>query len=705
MSDANDDAKPPATDDAPPDAPDAFQLYEELAGGALKIVDGPKIADPFGDKQFLDEKRKEGGPAKGRTRRAPGGVRKIDSDEEKKLDAVGLAAAHGAGEALAALKVDVMSLERIDVERIASAEDEQSRGEYDVPWTPGADGLPPHCPVTPLGKRRGTFYFLTPDCEMIDLAAGNFGQAHIDSLFAPQTNYLLMMWGATSAKTNSKRIKYEGVRRNLMDACARRGVFDPADKVRGRGAWKNIDGRLVLHQGDVVLIDGKPEPPGLHGDFVYPARPKLAAPMGDGLADARAAAHRLLTYLQCWPWRGGALDARLMLGWIVASFMGAAIEWRPQVMVTGDSGTGKSTLEALIKAVMGDRLLDVADATAAALYQTLGQDALAVAFDEFENEDDAKGAAVMRLARLASSGGRVARGGADGVPTNYQARGSFKFSAINPPSMRPAEQNRTTILALNRHADGAKAPLISAKEAEEMGRQLVARIIHMWSFWPSRLDEFRERLAAIGHSNRGQDQFGTLLAAADMALHESSEGLREEWGEIAAALAPAARGETAGATPNWRRCLNHVLAYQPEAWRGLKFKQVGQALSAYERQDPEAWSTHQLQTQLGYVGLALVSSRGDEGEYPRTRWVGFPQRHPALAKAFDGTDWSARRGADGAWIGAIGQASEGAWRRDVFRVAGAKERGLLVRLDVVLERDDEADTAQRNDEEKESDDE
>ncbi|GIK50338.1 MAG: hypothetical protein BroJett013_30350 [Alphaproteobacteria bacterium] len=656
-------------------------------------------SDPFGDKKFLSEKRLAGGPAAKGRRRPKGGVRAIDSEAEKKIDAAGLAASHGAGDAIEALRLDVMSLERVDVERLAAAEDDQSRGEYDLKWTPGADGLPPHCPVTPLGKKRGVFFFLTPDCELIELAAGNFGQAHIDALFAPQTNYLMMMYGATSAKSNTKRIKYEGVRRNLMDACGRRGVFDPADKVRGRGAWKNADGRLVLHQGDVILIDGAAHAPGVHGEFVYPARPRLAPPLGDGLAEARAAARRLLLYLQCWSWRGGALDARLMLGWIVASLMGAAIDWRPQVMVTGDSGTGKSTLEGLIKAVMGDRLLDVADATAAALYQTLGQDALAVAFDEFENEDDARGAAVMRLARLASSGGRVARGGADGVPTNYQARGSFKFSAINPPSMRPAEQNRTTILALKPHAEGARAPIVSAREAEEIGRMLVARILHMWSFWPERFDCFRAKLAAIGHSNRGQDQFGTLLAAADLALNESSEGLNEEWPEIAPMLAPSARGETSGALPNWRRCLNHALACQPDAWKGVKFKQVGQALAAYDAADPEAWSTHELQTRLGYVGLALVVARGaGEDEYPRTRWLGFPQRHPALAKAFEGTDWSARRGADGAWIGAISQAPEDAWRRGVFRVAGAKERGLLVRLDVVLEQDEDDAKEEKNDE-------
>src|SRR6185369_4677497 len=157
------------------------------------------------------------------------------------------------------------------------------------------------------------------------------------------------------------------------------------------------------------------------------------------------------------------------------------------------------------------------------------------------------------------------------------------------------EQNRTTILALRKPADGAKPPMISAQEATETGRKLVARIVHMWSFWPERLDYFREQLAVLKHSNRGQDQFGTLLAAADLALHESDPEA-EEWAEIAEALDPAQMGETAGALPNWRRCLNHILNHQPDGWRGDRFRQIGAALVAHseragDRDDDEkkAW--------------------------------------------------------------------------------------------------------------------
>jgi hypothetical protein len=356
------------------------------------------------------------------------------------------------------------------------------------------------------------------------------------------------------------------------------------------------------------------------------------------------------------------------------------VGWRPQVMLTGDAGMGKSTLQHLLKAVLGDRLLDVADATAAGLYQTLEFDALGVAFDEFENEDEARGAAVMRLARLASSGARLVRGGADGVPSNYQARGAFLFSAINPPSMRPAELSRTTILGLQRPAPGAKPPVLEKPGA--IGAHLLARVINQWPFWPERLEQVRATLAALGHANRSQDQLGTLLACADLAL---SDGLAstDELAELVDDLRPT--DDTAG-IPNWRRCLNHLLAAQPDPWRTAKHKAVGQALQAWAARVPDDWSVSTLRNHLALCGLALVSDEDGRD------WLGVPARHPALARLFEGTDWSARRGADGAWTNALQQIPgaggfepDPSWKRDRFRIGGARESGLLIRLTTVLE--------------------
>jgi hypothetical protein len=578
----------------------------------------------------------------------------------------------------AALRPDVVDVDRIDLEERVAKVGAAHREELGLAWEPNEDGLPPYCPVRPLGMRGGSFYFLTPAHEVRTLTAGEFGQGHIDALFAPKSDYVVAMWGAAS-KQNKLRVQYEAVRRSLMDACGRRGVFDLAERARGRGAWKGRDGDLILHYGDRLVIGGRIVEPGLHEGYVYPGRPPLPPPLGDGRAEARAAARRLLELLQGWRWSRGALDARLMLGWVVASLMGAAVDWRPQIMLTGDAGMGKSTLQHLLKAVLGERVLDVADASAAGLYQTLQYDALAVAFDEFENEDEARVAAVMRLARLASSGGRLVRGGADGVPSNYQARGAFLFSAINPPAMRPAEQSRSTILALRPPEPGAKPPVFTADEAARIGAMLAQRVITAWSMWPERLAKTRLALARMAHTNRAQDQVGTLLAAADLALHDHDLAI-DEIERDGEHLRPGQLAETSGGAPNWRRCLNHALFAQPDAWRSAKYKSVGAALSDWMHQAPDAWETGYLRQMLAVAGMALVSDAS-----AGRGWLALPYRHPALAKLFEGTDWAGRRGADGGWVTALTQAPDGAWKRDQFRIGGPRERGVLIRVDLAIE--------------------
>ena len=41
----------------------------------------------------------------------------------------------------------------------------------------------------------------------------------------------------------------------LMHACSQKGIIDPAEAVRGCGAWSDDKGGLVLHLGDMVWIE------------------------------------------------------------------------------------------------------------------------------------------------------------------------------------------------------------------------------------------------------------------------------------------------------------------------------------------------------------------------------------------------------------------------------------------------------------------
>jgi hypothetical protein len=44
--------------------------------------------------------------------------------------------------------------------------------------------------------------------------------------------------------------------------------------MRGPGAWSDEEGRLIMHYGDEVQIDGEASPPGAINEFIYESGPK-----------------------------------------------------------------------------------------------------------------------------------------------------------------------------------------------------------------------------------------------------------------------------------------------------------------------------------------------------------------------------------------------------------------------------------------------
>ena len=84
--------------------------------------------------------------------------------------------------------------------------------------------------------------------------------------------------------------------------------------------------------------------------------------------------------------------------------------------------------------MMGGWLLNLLDPTSAAIRQLLQHDCLPVAIDEAEPAADKDNkrrlAELIKMARMAYSGGKVARGGSDGEPTDYVLRSAMLFSSI-----------------------------------------------------------------------------------------------------------------------------------------------------------------------------------------------------------------------------------------------------------------------------------
>lgn len=543
-------------------------------------------------------------------------------------------------------------------------------------WVP--IGLPEDCPVTCLGKNGRTYFYLSPLGELIALTDAEHGQAHIRGLWSPKLRELRQAFPQLNQNGTHKGFAAQYAADALTTACGAKGIFEAHDRVRGLGCWKGEDGALIQHLGDRVLVGETEHKPGEIDGYVYPGRPS----MPPGKAD-RTKVSQVYDRFQTWNWSRGELDARLLLGQLASTVLGAALDWRPMAFVCGDAATGKSTLQRWVRRMLPRRLVGTVDASEAALRGLLGQDAVGVSFDEIEADaSNEKAQQVMKLARTAASGDDAYRSSASQDLKQFTLRGSFLFSAIIPPSMRPQDMQRFAFLMLRPLAKDAKLPPLSAGDDRELGAALVGRITAAWDRWEATLDAFALGLAREGHAQRGAIQFGTLLAAAHLVLEDRPPN-EVDIATWCGQLRRESLFEYQNAEPVWLKALRRVLSAQPEIWRAHEFPTVAEVIRKYllglKLNNKEEMDV--AQKRLTRAGLAIVGEKGTTRKY-----LAIPPRHPQVGAIFKGTDFQAAGGGDGAWHIPLASAPkiEGAEteRRGVWRSEKVPRLGRDFRCDL-----------------------
>lgn len=588
----------------------------------------------------------------------------------------------------------------------------------DVVGERGRDGyerppFPPECPVRPLGissdiSGSQRCYYLDVNGQLVGLEANNrHGKLGLIALFGTKSDWLESHFPQWSAPVYEGRGKdrvlvkeseivgfdQADAARALIEECARRGIFDPTGRMRGRGAHPLPNGGLAVHYGDVIMasrqrVDGsvrdwKFHETGLYEGFVYPTAAATPRPWHEA-APARPA-ERLLATINTWNWKRGLLDARLVMGAIGASMLGGALRWRPNVWVTGGAGTGKSTLngeDGLLDLLFGNAALRTGNASAAAIRQTLKNSTVPVFFDEIEPEPDGRRVKeVVELARVASSGATIHRGGQDHQAHEFTLKSCFWFSSINIPPIEPQDRSRLAILELKPLPRDAKPLELNALKLPETGRMLQRRMIEGWHRLEATIAAFHGVLAAAGHTRRACDQFGTLLACADLLLNDDMPDAEElaHWAEL---CAPRRMAEVSEAVSDHQACLNHVLTSLVQARGGDEREQlgtwIGRAVAAKVAplvdNEGNLLSDHS-EKRLQQLGLKLVNAswKGEEidkatGKTKPGRWgaaafeVGEPGflavagSHRGLDALFQGTKWQG-----------------GVWKQSLARFPGCVE--------------------------------
>lgn len=538
-------------------------------------------------------------------------------------------------------------------------------GEWDgAPW----DSLPPGCPVQVLGHDGDVTYCVSATGQLHEISRWDAAVLH--RLFAPQLNYAYWAWpgwgdekhvedGEEKKVRRVKRLERDKAGACLISEGARMGLFDPTDRVRGRGGWKLSNGGFLWHSGEWLwrvedkagrsqLTAAKPQ--ALDG-MLYTRAPDVMIPWQEPVAAADSPAQQLLDDLGSWNWERPFLDPVLLLGWFGNGFFGGALDWRPTVFATGGKGVGKSTIQRILQALYGRAVHDTADTTAAGIYQRVKQDSLPVMVDELEaRSDNRKAMAVIELARLAASGARLYRGGADHEGTSFQARNCFLFSAINAPPLKAQDKSRMAILnltRLDRNRGMQKEPVIQA----EWGRMILRQLMDGWIELQTRiLPDWRKTLHLAGFDSRAIDTYGTLLATAELLVGPeklASIGLpvddQQRLGEV---IKGATALERAEQLDNWETCIERLLDSTINNWKSGEKPTVGAVLEELERDN---LGIQFARERLVHAGLG-VRAVGDPGT-GYCLAVPMTANNPALLEIFRDTEF-----ADGVWTSALKQA-------------------------------------------------
>ncbi len=445
----------------------------------------------------------------------------------------------------------------------------------------------------------------------------------------------------------------------MIEATTEKGVWSPVNKVRGAGAWTDEDGGLVYHAGDQVLVKGKWHPPGVFGQHVYPAADPIPRPAEVGTAEAAAEA---LEDFSRWNWSRPDIDPMLTLGAVCAQMIGGALDWRPVTWVTGDQATGKSTLQRYFRFIHGgpSGLLQASDATEAGIRSVIGYASLPVALDELEPDEDpkrGKAAAIIRLARIAASGDQVLRGSTDQKGYQGNAYSCFLFSSILIPPLPPQDRSRLILLDLNRIDRDAEKPKDDPRRLKKMGAMIRAALIERWTSWPDRLERWRAALAEHGHTGRQADNYGTVLALADMALHEAMPS-QDVLGSWCVKLDTHLRNESVDVGSNAEDMLVHLLSQPLDVWRrGQRYNVASWlAMAARLPRAPEAIETATAENADQYLAQFGLRVKGRD---VNAELCIANKPISGLCQLFDGTPWAG-----------------GVWQQAARRVQGAKSANM-----------------------------
>ena len=223
----------------------------------------------------------------------------------------------------------------------------------------------------------------------------------------------------------------------VMEVCGRLD-FDH-ERVRGRGAWREPDGRLCYHDGFKTIGE-----PCDKRTYLRMSRRDIGldSPHPD-LSDLTA----ILDIVGKLNFETRA-DMIRCLAWSTLAPFAGALPWRPAGLLTGRSEAGKSeVVRYIINPLAMPIIASGGESTEAGVRQAVGINSMAIVIDEADTDTPKKRQRrddVLSLMRQSTSDEtpKALKGTIDGKGMRFTLRSMFLFAAISPEVESIADDNR-----------------------------------------------------------------------------------------------------------------------------------------------------------------------------------------------------------------------------------------------------------------------
>lgn len=451
-----------------------------------------------------------------------------------------------------------------------------------------AEKTPKPPSIYPLGHIGKDAYYISSTANKTITKQPGWSELDLHKLL-PDEGWWLRRFGVYDERIGALKLDVDQAAKWLIEGCTNRGILNK-ERIRGCGQWldrcnvrRGDDGRTsgdenshlgsdrsvpeadkILHLGDRLLVNGKEcDIQDYPSKNLYDLRPRIDIPKWQVLKDGDAEHfEKTVTRLN---WKI-PIYARYLMGWLACSVGAGALKWRPHIWITGEAGSGKSTvLDNVLKPLLSDiPIFESVNTTEAGIRDEIKCDAIPVVIDEADTYSDRgriKG--VIDLCRVASSGGKISRGTADGEGRQYRARFAAIFSGINPPGMSSADESRVTFLEMVKGKGDVDWTQLEKDLAGVCSAELGGKLF--WTVY-ERLEVLRESADVlqkavaleIGDQRRGQ-QLGALMAGWWIWSHSEAISL-ESACDLVRGLGEVDEEAIEEGKDNKESCLDHLLA-------------------------------------------------------------------------------------------------------------------------------------------------